>query len=266
MVATSLVATQQTDSFAMSFYRPIQFFLKTTRVLSISIALLGFSHPILAEDIPKLVTQAIANLVPDLEPDSIVSTPIPNLYLVALGAQVAYVSADGQYLLTGDMIEIESGRNLSEGVRNNFRKVLMTDLDDEDMVIFSPTSVRSTITVFTDISCPYCVRFHQEVKDLMDAGIRVRYAGYPRAGIPSTAYDALVSIWCSDVPQQAMNEAKSGLDIADRTCDTAIAKHMEVAQNIGVRGTPTIILESGKMIPGYIPADQLLLEVTMESD
>jgi len=254
------------NSVAMQSYRPIHAFLKTIRFLSISIALLGFSHPILAEDIPKLVTQAIAHLIPDLEPDSIVSTPIPNLYLVALGAQVAYVSADGQYVLTGDMIEIESGRNLSEDIRSDFRKMLISDLDDEDMVIFSPTSVRSTITVFTDISCPYCVRFHQEIKDLMEAGIRVRYAGYPRAGIPSTAHDALVSVWCSEAPQQAMNDAKGGLDIADRTCDTAIEKHMEVAQNIGVRGTPTIILESGKMIPGYIPADQLLLEVTVESD
>ena len=251
----------------MTSYRWLgQILVNAVSFVLIGIAFLGFSHSTLAGEIPKAVTQAIADLIPELQPHSIVATPISNLYLVSFGVQLAYVSSDGQYLLTGDLIEVNSGRNLAEDVRRRFRKEVVANLDDSGMVIFSPTDIRSTITVFTDISCPYCVRFHQEINDLINAGIEVRYAGFPRAGIPSNAHDALVSVWCADNPQKAMTDAKAGLDIEDSICNTSIDEHMEVAETIGVRGTPTIVLESGKMIPGYITADQLVLEVSMESD
>ena len=96
------------------------------------------------------------------------------------------------------------------------RKKIIDGLDETGMVVFSPAQVRSTITVFTDVSCGYCVRLHQEMNDLAEGGIKVRYLGYPRAGIPSDAYDTLVSVWCANNPQQAMTDAKAGRDIGKK--------------------------------------------------
>ena len=86
----------------------------------------------------------------------------------------------------------------------------------------------------------------------------MRYLGYPRAGLQSTSFNTLVSVWCSDNPQQAMTDAKSGRSVEPRTCQTDIAQHMEAAEGVGVRGTPTIVLEDGKTIPGYVPAGDLI--------
>jgi thiol:disulfide interchange protein DsbC len=213
---------------------------------------------VLADTIPKAVTEAVADLVPGLEPDSIEPTPVPGLYVVVFGAQLAYVSADGRYLLTGDLIELESDRNLADDVRSGFRKGIIDELDESGMVVFSPARIRSTITVFTDVSCGYCVRLHQEMNDLARGGIKVRYLGYPRAGIPSDAYDKLVSVWCDNNQQKAMTDAKAGRDIGKKTCKTAIREHMVAAEQIGVRGTPTIVLQDGQMLPGYVPADELV--------
>ena len=77
---------------------------------------------VLADAVPEAVTQAVADLVPGLTPDSIAPTPVPGLYLVAFGAQVVYLSADGRYLLAGDLIELESGQNLADDVRSVIRK------------------------------------------------------------------------------------------------------------------------------------------------
>jgi thiol:disulfide interchange protein DsbC len=55
-----------------------------------------------------------------------------------------------------------------------------------------------------------------------------------------------------------MTDAKSGRAIEPRICDTDIARHMEVAKLVGVRGTPTIVLQNGKTIPGYVPAGELI--------
>jgi thiol:disulfide interchange protein DsbC len=212
----------------------------------------------MAEVVPGAVMQAASDLIPGLTPDSIAPTPVPGFYLVAFGSQVVYVSADGRYLLAGDLIELESGQNLTDQVRSVIRQRIIGELDEHEMVIFSPTRVRSTITVFTDVSCPYCVRLHEEINDLTKGGIKVRYLGYPRAGIPSAANDTLVSIWCANNPQQAMTDAKAGREIDKKTCETPIRKHMDAAEQIGVRGTPTIVLQDGQMLPGYVPADELV--------
>ena len=227
---------------------------------------LGMSPAVLADAIPKAVTEAVADLIPGLMPDSIAPTPVPGLYLVAFGAQVVYVSADGRYLLAGDLIELDSGRNLADDVRSVIRKRIIDGLDESGMVVFSPARVRSTITVFTDISCPYCVRLHQEMNDLAKGGIKVRYLGYPRAGIPSAAYDSLVSVWCANNPQQAMTDAKAGRDIDKKSCETPIRKHMVAAEQIGVRGTPSIVLQDGQMLPGYVPADELVKRASAAAD
>ena len=97
---------------------------------------LGMSPAVLADAIPKAVTEAVADLIPGLMPDSIAPTPVPGLYLVAFGAQVVYVSADGRYLLAGDLIELESGRNLADDVRSVIRKKIIDGLDESGMVVF----------------------------------------------------------------------------------------------------------------------------------
>ena len=135
---------------------------------------------------------------------------------------------------------------------------MIDGLDEAGMVVFSPSQPRSHITVFTDTECGYCVRLHREMDQLLAGGVEVRYLGYPRAGVQSPSFDTLVSVWCAEDPQQAMTDAKSGKTIESRSCDTDIGRHMEAAQLVGVRGTPTIVLQDGKTIPGYVPAGELI--------
>ena len=216
---------------------------------------------ILADTIPEAVTRIASELLPGISPDSIAPTPITNLYLVAFGAQVYYITKDGRYLISGNLIELENfpyGRNLTEDVKTAIQKRLIDELDESGMVIFSPSRVASTITVFTDVTCGYCVRLHQDINQLAKAGIKVRYLGYPRAGIPSDAHDTLVSIWCANDPQRAMTNAKAGREIEKVVCETPIREHMAVAEQLGGRGTPTVFLQNGVKLPGYLPADELV--------
>ena len=43
-----------------------------------------------------------------------------------------------------------------------------------------------------------------------------------------------------------------------KPCTDAISKHLAVAREVGVTGTPSLFMESGQIIPGYVPADRLL--------
>ena len=60
-----------------------------------------------------------------------------------------------------------------------------------------------------------------------------------------------------DNRQEALTKAKRGDDIGRKTCDNPVQAQYELGQKLGVRGTPSMILESGEMIPGYVPPTQL---------
>ena len=163
-----------------------------------------------AQSIPQQVIDKAATLIPNTLPDSVETTPVSGLYQVSFGMQVVYLFEDGKHLLSGDLINLEAGANLTEDARKSGRKSVIDSLDEEGMVVFTPSETQSTITVFTDTECGYCVRLHQELQQVLDGGVRVRYLGYPRAGLGSESHKTLVSVWCAEDPQDAMDDAKSG--------------------------------------------------------
>ena len=114
------------------------------------------------------------------------------------------------------------------------------------------------LNVFTDATCGYCRKLHNEMDILNDLGITVRYLAFPRQGLNSKVYSDAVSIWCSDNPQEAMTQAKAGGNVASTSCENEVAEQYNFGKAIGVNGTPNIILPDGTVIPGYQPAQALL--------
>ncbi len=192
-----------------------------------------------------------------VEPDSVRPAALHGLYEVVLGTQVVYVSADGRYLLSGDLIDVAQRRNLSEERRSLIYKAAIDRVGEETMIVYAPERVKHTVTIFTDIDCPYCRKLHNEMKSYNDAGIKVRYLAFPRSGIGSESYRKTVSVWCAKDPAAAMTRAKAGQKVEERSCDNPVRRHLELVKELGVNATPTIFLEDGRRVPGYVPAQRL---------
>lgn len=207
--------------------------------------------------VPESLTKALAEL--SNEPaTSIVETPVKGVYEVLLGGDVIYLNADASYLFRGELIDLKNRVNLTDMTLNKERKKLVAGLADDQTVMYKPKGeTKHTVTVFTDIDCPYCRKLHQEMDQYLEAGIAVRYALYPRAGLNTPSYDKLVSVWCADDAPQAMTDAKSGKTLESKTCENPVQSHMELGQKLGVTGTPAILLENGQLLPGYRPAKVL---------
>ncbi len=204
------------------------------------------------------VRQSLQRQLPGLTVGEINTTPVPGLYEVAVGQKIVYVTADGRYLLQGVLIDLQQQKNLTKPRLDAIKAKAVAALDEQQMVIFGPKDAKHTITVFTDIDCGYCRKLHSEINDYIDKDIRVRYLFYPRAGVGSSSYDKAVSVWCADDRKAAMTRAKAGKPIEKRTCDNPVKQDMALGQQMGVTGTPAIVLNSGRMIPGYVPAERLL--------
>lgn len=209
-----------------------------------------------AADLGEL-NKALQALIPDEKPDSVNPSPIPGLYEVVYGAQIYYLTEDGRYMLQGDMLDLQARANLTEAKRAAGRMQALNALGEDGMIVFVPKQVKHTITVFTDIDCSYCRKMHKEIAELNDLGIKVRYVAFPRAGIGSPSYDKAVSVWCAKDRQAAITRAKAEQPVEQKTCDNPVTKQFEAARKIGVSGTPSLVLEDGTLVPGYVPAQRL---------
>lgn len=185
---------------------------------------------------------------------AVADAPVDGLYQVTTDKGLFYISKDAKYLVQARIYNMDAGmRNETEMALSSLR------LDgigafDESAIEFTAEDEKYTITVFTDITCGYCRKLHREIDQYNDLGITVRYLAFPRAGLNSQGFRDMVSVWCADDPQQALTDAKAGEDVEAQSCKNKVAQQYEFGQQIGVNGTPNIILPDGSLIPGYQPA------------
>lgn len=238
------------------------------KLLAVAACMLG-SPIALAENGDKLVERLQA-LRPDIPIENVASTPIPGIYALELaGGTVFYGTEDGRYLFAGDLYELGDDElvNLAEAGRTSKRQKLLAQVDKDDMLVFSPKGpTKAAINVFTDVDCGYCQKLHQEVPELNAMGIEVRYLAYPRAGVGSQSYQKIVSAWCADDPNAALTKLKARQTIPAATCDNPVADQYQLGREMGVSGTPAIVLKDGTLLPGYMPARDLAEAVGVSAD
>lgn len=204
------------------------------------------------------IKKALAQIIPQNTPDVVSPSGLPGIYEVIYGAQIMYISADARYFIQGDVIDLKTRKNITETARTVQRKKLVTKMDESQMIVFNPKGkTKHTVSIFTDIDCGYCRKLHREMDDYLAKGIKVRYLAYPRSGVNTKSYYKAVTVWCSENQREALTKSKSGEDLPRKNCKNPVDEHMRMAEDFGVSGTPTIVLESGEVIPGYVPADRL---------
>lgn len=210
---------------------------------------------------PKIIETALAKAVPQLVVSVISESQMPGVYRVTdQRGQVIFVSADGEYFLTGELYSTAGGElvNLSEMERQGMRVAELSKLRDSDRITFpAKGKEKAHVSVFTDIDCGYCRKLHGEVPRMNELGISVSYLAFPRAGVGSPSYDKLVNVWCADDRLDAMTQAKAGKVVPKRDCENPVAAEYNLGNQLGVTGTPAIVLSDGSLVPGYIPAEQL---------
>ncbi len=206
----------------------------------------------------EAIRKALSQAMPNSKVDAVKPSVIKGLYEAAIGANIYYVSEDGKYLIQGRLVDIAARKDLTEEKLNVTRKLAIENMGKENMIIFKAKIPKYTVTIFTDIDCGYCRKLHSELDQYSAQGITIQYLFYPRAGKGSDSYNKAVSVWCADDRNAALTVAKKDKSIPVKTCDNPIDKHMKLAEDFEVKGTPMIVTEAGNIMPGYLPAKQLL--------
>jgi len=203
------------------------------------------------------VEAKIRTLVPNATTIAVSETPIEGVLQVQINSDIVYVTADGKYLLQGQIMDIDTKDNITDQAKSGIRLSLLTDVKLEEQITFSPAEPKYDLLVFTDIDCGYCRKLHNQIEGYNEQGIAIHYMAFPRAGIGSDSYDKFVSVWCSDDKKEALTLAKNGTDPIPLKCPNPIADQYELGREVGVTGTPALVTSDGTLIPGYMPPEQL---------
>ena len=210
------------------------------------------------------VRSNLEKIIPSrMEITDINQTDMESVYEVTAGSETMYVYSKDKFVLIGEVFDAERRVSWAQERRDEMHEKALVELDEtpeSKMIIMGDPEGQRYITVFTDTDCGWCQKFHQDVPALGEGGLKVRYLMWPRAGLKSASYKEAVSVWCADDQGEAMTTAKNRQPVEPRECENPVSEHYALGHRLGVRGTPFIMLDDGKVLGGYVPAKELLAE------
>lgn len=227
------------------------------RILKCMISALLLMPVLVTADDYDQVRERLSSLVSGETNISIAESPLPGILQVRLGSDIVYMTDDGRYLLQGRVLDLDTREDITDQAKSKIRQELIDGVDYAKLISYGPEDSEFEIIVFTDVDCGYCRRLHQQVEEYNDAGIRISYAAFPRAGVGSETFRKMTSVWCSDDQQAAMDLAKGGGTPAPADCDAPVSEQYQLGQSVGVTGTPALVTPGGDLIPGYVPPNDL---------
>ena len=171
-----------------------------------------------------------------------------HLFMQLVAVAAGDVGEDGKHIIQGPMYDVSGAQPV-----NVTNQLLMKNLNalEKEMIVYKAAQEKHVITVFTEITCGYCHKLHEEMKDYNALGITVRYLAFPRAGVQSQPEQDMKAIWCAKDRNKAFDDAMNGKGVQPASCDIDIANHYALGVQFGVTGTPAIVLSNGYVVPGY---------------
>ena len=213
---------------------------------------------------PEQIKEQITKEIPGITKiDSVNKSPVSGMYEVVVGRKVFYVTTDGKYLFFGNLVDSTTKQSLTEQKTQELNRVDWKDLPLDLAIKEVNGTGKRKIVVFSDPECPYCQMFEKQVAPYLTDTTIYTFL-FPLNIHPKAKPDSM-AIWCSkdrvDV-WTAWMRSKIALP-TDTSCDTSA---LDTIYKVGtdvvqVEGTPTIILADGQILPGMLPADQLIAKM-----
>jgi len=173
----------------------------------------------------------------------------------------------------GSILDLKSGSYITQDFDALFAAPLLASIDEKDVIAYDAKDAKNadTVIVFSDPTCGYCRKLHGEIAEYQEQMINIHYLPFPRSGAQGPGYEMLVNSYCSDDRKAALDYAKtrnqvpslkSGLSEQQlQACQATVKKYYQLGQQLGVQGTPAIFSMDGHQLGGYVPAQQLKLNL-----
>ncbi|MEO7150655.1 MAG: DsbC family protein [Burkholderiaceae bacterium] len=217
------------------------------------LALAAYTLPVQAQE--AAIRKAITERLPQFPKiDEVREAPLKGLYEIRVGTDIFYTDAAGNHLIEGQLIDTRSKTNLTEARIAKLTAIDFASLPLADAIVFKQGTGERKLVVFADPNCGYCKRFEKDLANVKD--VTVYTFLYPILGgdSPEKSRD----IWCAKDSTKAWRDWMVNGTPPPRNvgqCDVApLARNAAMGRKFKVTGTPALVFEDGKRVPGAMSA------------
>ena len=174
-----------------------------------------------------------------------------------------YIDFSKKYLLSGNLIRLNDKQNLTRQRSVRMNSVDVSTIPLADALLLGKPSAKTKVIVFTDPECPYCRKLHEELKEVTrrDPEVAFLIKLFPLKMHPN-AYDISKSIVCNN-SMEYLELSFSGKPVPAPSCEIPVVDQtIALAEELGIRSTPTLVLPDGRVVPGYRKAEAILAIVS----
>lgn len=216
----------------------------------------ALATPCAAETHQHTLSARLKSLYPTTQFGAVSATPWEGVFEVAMGSNLVYVDASGQFFLFGHLYDMKAQRDLTAERRHELTRIDFAVLPLDDALKEVRGSGARTFAIFSDPDCPYCRKLEAEMKTLTDVTIYTFLM--PIASLHPDARRKAIAVWCATDPLEAWH-ALMWHDKPPRSADCAhpIDRNVVLAERLGISGTPTLITLTGHVLAGAASAEHI---------
>jgi thiol:disulfide interchange protein DsbC len=214
------------------------------------------AHAAVAQE--AVIRKNIAERLPDFPKiDEVSKTPIPGLYELRVGTEILYTDEHGDHVIEGHLIETKTRADLTTARIDKLTAIDFASLPLKDAIVWKQGTGARKLVVFADPNCGYCKKFEKEMQQVKD--VTVYTFLYPILGGDSP--DKSRDIWCAKDNGAVWRDWMIRGTAPARSlgqCDTAaLQRNVTMAKKFRINGTPALVFEDGKRIPGAMAPEQV---------
>ena len=224
--------------------------IKFLSALGILFAVLLYSGLANAQAEQQIKVEIQKKLGANVKVRSVTAAPVTGLYEVLVGNEIFYTDVFGKYLIQGEIIELASGKNLTEQRQSDLNRIKWSDLNPANAIKTVRGNGNRQLAVFSDPNCGYCKRLEKSLQQLDNVTIYTYL-------IPILSADSMQKskqIWCSSDPYKSyIDWMINGISPSGKSdCSTPLDKNLAFAKTYGITGTPTLFFTDGSRFPGAV--------------
>lgn len=214
--------------------------------------------------------KAVSALMPNVQITSVSSGPLRGWQTVVYNdTQVAYVFDGGKHVVFGNLVRVDDAHSYTIEKTGELAAAAIASLPAGLRLTYKAPDQRAELVVFTDVSCSFCLKFHNEnVKELLAQGVTVHYYPAPRGGRASTAWPVMRDLWCSTDAKASLSayiaNPTAHAPAAPARCGFDTTAVERVTASLGMRGTPGVFTTDGRDLGGAVPVNMLLERLGLE--
>lgn len=221
-------------------------------------AAMAFTGTVAAESSPQeiLILQNLKQKYPNTVFKSVGATPIPGVFEVIMGKNIAYVEETGRYFLFGHLFDMQTQTDLTEPKLANAAPKISWDMLNLNNAIKTVKGNGSRkMAVFSDPDCPFCKKLEVTLESVKDVTIYTFLM--PLVQLHPQAPQKSVAVWCAKDRSAAWSALMLKGQVAQGTCDNPIEDNLRFAAANQINGTPSMIFEDGTLVPGATSLERI---------